>query len=98
MRGMLSFLVLWLLSKKHMYGQEIALEIAKRRGIKPNPGTLYPALKDLERRKLIKSEKSGRRTVYYITKQGKMGIKKACLYFCKAFGEIYEEYKTKATK
>ena len=43
MRGMLSFTILWLLSKRPMYGQELAMEIGKRRGDKPNPGTIYPA-------------------------------------------------------
>ena len=50
MRGMLSFMILWLLSKRPMYGQELATEIGKRRGTKPNPGTIYPALKELEKR------------------------------------------------
>ena len=48
MRGLLSFQILWLLSKKPMHGQEIAEELQKRRGFKPSPGTLYPALKRLE--------------------------------------------------
>jgi PadR family transcriptional regulator, regulatory protein PadR len=32
MRGMLGFLILFLLSKKPMHGQEIAEEIARRKG------------------------------------------------------------------
>ena len=47
MRGMLGFLILFLLSKKPMHGQEIAEEIAKRKGEKPSSGTIYPALKNL---------------------------------------------------
>ena len=47
MRGMLGFLILFLLSKKSMHGQELADEIAKRKGEKPSPGTIYPALKSL---------------------------------------------------
>ena len=47
MRGMLSFMILWLLSDRSMYGQELAEEIGKRKGEKPNPGTIYPALKEL---------------------------------------------------
>ncbi len=91
MRGMLSFLILWLLSKKTMYGQELAKEIGKRRGTKPNPGTIYPALKELKKRGLIKSKKEGRVTNYHITEEGKKGIQTACEYFCKAFGEIFQE-------
>ena len=91
MRGMLSFLILWLLSKRRMYGQELANEIGKRRGVKPNPGTIYPALKALKKRGLIESKKEGRVTTYQITKEGRKGIKTACEYFCKAFGEIFQE-------
>ena len=91
MRGMLSFLILWLLSKKPMYGQELAKEIGKRRGTKPNPGTIYPALKELKKRGLIKSKKEGRVTNYHLTAKGRKGIQTACEYFCKAFGEIFAE-------
>ena len=91
MRGMLSFLILWLLSKRSMYGQELAKEIGKRRGTKPNPGTIYPALKELKKRGLIKPKKEGRVTNYHITERGREGIQTACEYFCKAFGEIFQE-------
>ena len=47
MRGMLGFLILFLLSKKPMHGQELADEITRRKGEKPSPGTIYPALKKL---------------------------------------------------
>ncbi|MBI5253441.1 MAG: PadR family transcriptional regulator, partial [Euryarchaeota archaeon] len=67
MRGMLSFLILWLLSKKSMCGEEIANEIARLRGEKPTPGTIYPALKLLEERKAITSEKRGRRVICHLT-------------------------------
>lgn len=92
MRGMLSFMILWLLTKKPMHGQMIAEEIAKRRGIKPTPGTIYPALKDLNKRELIIREKQGRTIVYMLTEKGREGIYDACKYFCNAFGEIFEEY------
>jgi PadR family transcriptional regulator PadR len=89
MRGMLSFTILWLLSSRPMYGQELATEIGKRRGDKPNPGTIYPALKDLSGRGLIKAHQQGRNTVYELTDQGKDSLQKALRYFDQAFGEIY---------
>lgn len=92
MRGMLSFYILWLLSKKSMYGQEIAAEIGKRKGSKPNPGTIYPALKELEKRGLVRSSIKGRKTTYHLTKKGEKGMRNACRYFCRAFGEIFQEY------
>lgn len=93
MRGMLSFIIPWLLSKREMYGQEIAKEIEKRRGERPNPGTIYPALKDLQRRGLIQPKRKGRKVFYSLTEKGRRGVEKACICFCKAFGEIFEEYK-----
>lgn len=92
MRGMLSFLILWFLSKKDMYGQELAKEIGKRRGTTPNPGTIYPALRELKKRSLIESKKEGRITNYHITEKGRKGIQTACEYFCRAFGEIFAEH------
>ena len=90
MRGMLSFTILWLLSKRPMYGQELATEIEKRRGDKPNPGTIYPALKDLASRGMIKAHLEGRNNVYELTEPGKLGLQRALEYFRKAFGEIFD--------
>jgi PadR family transcriptional regulator PadR len=89
MRGMLSFMLLWLLCKRPMYGQELADEIAKRRGEKPNPGTIYPALKDLHTRGLVEMRSEGRKTVYELTKQGQVGIVEATYYFTRVYGEIF---------
>ncbi len=91
MRGMLSFMILWLLSKKSMYGQELANEIGKRKGNTPNPGTIYPALKVLKERDLIKATKKGRKITYNITEKGKKGFQLAREYFSTAFGEIFQE-------
>ncbi|MCW4030793.1 MAG: PadR family transcriptional regulator [Candidatus Bathyarchaeota archaeon] len=91
MRGMLSFMILWLLSKRPMYGQELANEIGKRKGTIPNSGTIYPALKELKKKNLIESDKKGRITTYTITEEGKKGFKLAYDYFFKAFGEIFLE-------
>jgi PadR family transcriptional regulator, regulatory protein PadR len=90
MRGMLSFMILWLLSKRPMYGQELAAEIGKRRGEKPNPGTIYPALKDLASRGMIRAHLEGHNNVYELTDRGEVGLLKALTYFKKAFGEIFE--------
>lgn len=90
MRGMLSFMILWLLSKRPMYGQELAVEIGKRRGDKPNPGTIYPALKGLASRGIIESHLEGRNSVYRLTQRGSAGLEEALVYFKKAFGEIFD--------
>lgn len=90
MRGMLSFTILWMLSKRPMYGQELAAEIGKRRGEKPNPGTIYPALKDLANRGIIEAHAEGRNNVYELTRRGRVGLSKSLEYFRRAFGEIFD--------
>lgn len=91
MRGLLSFLILHLLSKKRMYGVEIADEIAKRKAEKPNPGTLYPTLKSLENKGLIESSKEGNSRYYRITPAGKEGLEEAKEFFVQAYGDIVLE-------
>ena len=92
MRGMLSFYLLWLLSKRPMNGQELSEELRKRRGTKPTPGTIYPALKNLRIKGLVKMERVGRATIYTLTENGREGLEKACQYFFSAYGEIFHEY------
>ncbi len=98
MRGMLSFYILWILSKKPMNGQEISEELRKRRGTKPTAGTIYPALKELRTKGLVKMERKGRTTIYSLSEDGKEGLEEACRYFCVAFGEIFQEYGGKQQK
>ena len=90
MRGMLSFHILWMLSQKPMHGEQIAEEIGKRRGEKPKSGTIYPALKDLKSKGLIKGKKEGKIIIYTLTPDGKKTMKFATEYFCRAFGDIFE--------
>ena len=92
MRGLLSFTILWLLTQREMYGQELADELEKRRGTKPTPGTLYPALRELEKRGLVVSRKVGKKRVYQLTEEGREGAIRACEYFCRAYGEIFKEF------
>ena len=79
-----------------MYGQELAAEIGKRRGgDKPNPGTIYPALKDLSNRGMIvshldRSDSGGQCSVYKLTPKGQIGLAKSLEYFRTAFGEIFD--------
>ncbi|MBI4017394.1 MAG: PadR family transcriptional regulator [Candidatus Aenigmarchaeota archaeon] len=88
MRGMLSFQILYLLSKKPMHGEALAEEIGKRRGEKPKAGTIYPALKELTRKGLIKGDKRGKTIVYSLTPEGTKTMRYAKEYFLRCFGEI----------
>ena len=91
MRGFLSFNILWLLKHGPMHGQQIAGEIEKRRGFRPKAGTIYPALKDLEVKGLVRKKAEGRKTVYSLTKDGQSSVLKAQAFFCQAFGDIVQE-------
>jgi len=98
MRGMLSFMILWLLSSRPMNGQVLAGEIGKRRGDKPNPGTIYPALKELVNRGLIKGHAEGRTIVYELTDPGRSSLAKSLEYFERVFGEILRERASPAVR
>ncbi len=90
MRGMLGFLILYLLSKKPMHGQEIANEISNRKGDKPSPGTIYPALKGLREMGFISEEKKeGKTIVYSLTEKGENALKMAKRKFIKTFVGIF---------
>lgn len=89
MRGMLSFLILFLLSKKPMHGKEIADELAKRKGDMPSPGTLYPALRMLNRQGLIKEKKSGKIVIYSLTPVGRKVLSIAKKKFVKIFMGVF---------
>lgn len=89
MRGLLTFQILWLLSNKPMHGEGIAKAIEKRRGEKPKAGTLYPALKDMSSKELIKGDKKGKIIVYSITPLGKRAVRQAMRYFVRSFGDMF---------
>jgi PadR family transcriptional regulator PadR len=89
MRGMLGFLILFLLSKKPMHGQELAEDIAQRKGDKPSPGTIYPALKSLREAGFISEEKEGKIIVYTLTDRGKQALRIAKRKFTRTFLGIY---------
>ncbi|MDQ3837824.1 MAG: PadR family transcriptional regulator [Thermoproteota archaeon] len=90
MRGMLGFLILFLLSKRPMNGQEIADEIANRKGERPSPGTIYPALKNLRLMGFITiEEKEGKAISYSLTGRGKNALKVAKRKFTRTFLGVY---------
>ena len=90
MRGLLGFLILFLLSKKSMHGQEIANEIAKRKGEKPSPGTIYPALGGLKHSGFLDEQKEGKTIIYNLTPKGKKALQIAKRKFSRTFSEVLE--------
>lgn len=89
MRGMLSFLILFILSKKPMHGQEIATELEKRKGDKPSPGTIYPALKCLKGAGYIKENRDGKAITYKLTSEGQKVLAASKQKFCRIFMDVF---------
>ena len=89
MRGFLGFLILFLLSKKPMHGQEIADDIARRKGDKPSPGTIYPALKGLREAGFLNEEKEGKTITYSLTPKGKKALSIAKKKFTRTFLGVF---------
>ena len=87
MKGFLSFLIMWLVSKNSMTGAEIALELEKRKGHKPSPGTIYPVLKDLKDKGLLSMDNNKR---YSLTKKGKKELDTHLNTFFETFCDIDE--------
>ncbi|MBI2654385.1 PadR family transcriptional regulator [Candidatus Woesearchaeota archaeon] len=93
MRGFLSFIVLRLISKKNMSGEDIRKEMKKRKGAKPSPGTIYPVLKALSESGFIQEVKdSGKEKKYKLTKKGQKELKAATRKFCEIFYDMKEEF------
>lgn len=92
MRGLLQFTLLWEIDLTDSSGKELTEKIHRRRGYKPSPGTLYPALKALTSKGLIESTKHGRTIQYRTTPIGKQELDKSCMYFVKSFGDIFKKY------
>ena len=89
MKGFLSYLVLWNLSKKSMTGSEIAKELENRKGSKPSPGTIYPVLKELKEKGFISPDK---KKAYSLTAKGRKELKGACSAFCRIFYDTREMF------
>ncbi len=85
MKGYLTYLILWILSKNSMNGAQISRELEKRRGTKPSPGTIYPALKELRKNGIIKVDDDKN---YSLTPAGEEELKVACKSFCDTFYDM----------
>ena len=87
MKGYLTYLILWNLCQTNMNGAQITREFEKRRGTKPSPGTIYPALKELKNKGLITVDD---KKTYSLTIDGQEELKSACRLFCKIFYDAKE--------
>jgi len=85
MKGFLSFLILWMISRNSMTGSDISQEIGKRKGTKPSPGTIYPVLKFLKEKGLISADK---KKTYSITAKGRKELEKELKIFLGTFCDV----------
>ena len=93
MKGFLTFLILRLISKKNLSGEEIRQELEKRKGTRPSPGMIYPVLKFLRENEFIKElEGSGKVKTYQITKKGVKEVQRATRFFCQTFYDLREDF------
>ncbi|MCH9814829.1 MAG: PadR family transcriptional regulator [Actinomycetia bacterium] len=71
-RGDVKAAVLLLLAEKPRHGYEILTELAERSGghWKASPGSIYPVLKNLTRKGLVRPEEEDGRRVFHLTETG----------------------------
>src|SRR6478672_7603753 len=106
LKGTLSLLILSLLSRKEMYGYEIAATVHRDTDgtFTWREGSLYPSLHKLEQSGLIVGEweekETGRKRRYYrITKEGRAALKdkrESWSELCQAVNQILEKSNGKA--
>lgn len=77
--GFLKLIILKLLSKgpKHGYALMKDIERYTEKEWEPSPGSIYPALRELEKEGLVSVKTSGRRKLYEITPAGETALKGA---------------------
>ncbi|MBU2589177.1 MAG: winged helix-turn-helix domain-containing protein [Nanoarchaeota archaeon] len=87
-KGFLTLKMLHELKKKRLCGDELAEIIGRKLSTKLTPGTIYPALKFLRKKKLVTYKRSGRKKNYELTEEGLKEYKR----FQKAFKTIFKEF------
>ena len=93
MRGFLTFTVLRLVGKRPMSGEELREELERRKGSRPSPGTIYPALKAMNESGWIEDVKSGsKEKKYKITAKGRKELNAATKKFVAIFCDMREEF------
>lgn len=84
-KGFLSFLILHEIKLKSLCGDELAEKIGRRRGGVLTPGTIYPALKELRKRKLVRFKRDGRKKYYYLRPEGEEELERLYALFTRYF-------------
>ena len=69
-RGSVKYDVLAVLTEGPRHGYDIMAAIEERRGFRPSPGSIYPALQMLDDGDFVTSSEAGGKRVYTITAKG----------------------------
>lgn len=89
LKGHLSFLILHLLSQKQLSGKGIVDEIAKRKGTRLSPGTIYPSLDVLRQKGFVQvAKKIEKEKVYDLTADGKLALDEGKILFQRMFYDL----------
>jgi DNA-binding PadR family transcriptional regulator len=70
-RGEMKYEILEVLAEGPRHGYDIMLEIERRRGLRPSPGSIYPALQMLEDGDCVTGEERDGKRTYAITDKGR---------------------------
>lgn len=87
-KNVLRLQILSELRRKKLCGDELADIIGKNKMEKLSPGTIYPALKFLKKKKLIVHKKIGRKKIYSLTSYGERELLSAKKTFKKMFEKL----------
>ena len=88
-KGFLAFQILHELRGKTLCGDDLASIIGQKRGSKLTPGTIYPALKFLRKKKLVQQKRIGRKKLYVLTPEGEAECKVFKQQFKKMFKTVF---------
>ena len=70
-KAFLDLLILTILNGKPMYGYKIIAAVHNEFGVLLSPGSLYPLLHALEKKRMVESQFQGGRIFYSVTLNGK---------------------------
>ena len=74
-QGPLKITVMKLLSEKETSGYQLMKAMTEKIGWKPSPGSMYPLLADLSKKKMVQTRIQGRQKLYRLTPYGKEVLK-----------------------
>lgn len=74
-RGEMKFAILGVIEDGPRHGYDIMLEIESRTGMRPSPGSIYPALQMLEDGDFVRGEERDGKRIYTITDKGRELLK-----------------------